>query len=781
MPIFKTTLNVESTNTSATPLKLTSTINNDLTDNVTMGQVTVNSNTLTDINPESNGAKGSYLYVKSSSTNPKHTSIIIHVNVKTNPITLFAGEYALIPLSATQGPLMAKTSYGTAELEYFHGSRGEEIGESRIVLYGNETTGKWEFFTIDASTSIPGPIVETNRLYSDWAYTETYVVNGKGYIISLLDPITDERKYLFVNRRGLLIHEVTGTGSYNYTMWTGGGRAQLLTWYDNGNGHAVYFDGDSWVEHEFNNIDNIYVDNNWDDCAADGTFTVYIEGYNGNGDIEALFFVNSTKTLIKTTDFSNNEEYSNSYAHTHANFIAVETFEYNSIAGIDYLQTLEIFNTDGILLKSVDFNNMPLSMSNYNFYGSGKFQIVHQNDDNGDFIFLNYNQLTGKLIGDDLQWKSNYNAFEVICDSYYTSSSIDYKPESVAIILHNDDGYDSDMFLSQNTDGSLEVTYIINNDLEPRNYVVPNAENGFYASNQNNTILRASINDFILLSADSRDSGPLVATRFASGVEPAKFTLIPQLSDYYTNDQNDNDNRDVISRSFGDYRYLSIRKDTGNQTRDFIVYDSKILDTLSNVSDNNSVDREFNSMTLEDQDANKHWYFNTSTKKWVLLPGNLSFSTGISNEGSQFPVDLGKILLTRMVANPTSESIYARFITRGVASNEKEILRVGNTPGFELSNWLYQLSTETFVLMYKETSNSTWKAKVFDLNLNFLYEIDTQQDSVWLSNNSGKINHYSFIYSNGGNVYTFYNFNKLLNVKTIDYSVLNITTRSNNF
>jgi hypothetical protein len=231
---------------------------------------------------------------------------------------------------------------------------------------------------------------------------------------------------------------------------------------------------------------------------------------------------------------------------------------------------------------------------------------------------------------------------------------------------------------------------------------------------------------------------------------------------------------------FGDYRVLQVTTNSGNTDLELIVFDSKVLDKISIDNISSNVNYEFNTLIAVDSNLNKEWYFNTSTKKWTLLP---TYAYGnywnISNEGQQYPVGTGKIAFVRDQYNPTSHSIHGRMITRGAAGNEKELLKVGNTPGFEIEQWDLEMSTETVVLAYKETSNSNWKVRVFDLNLNFLYEVDTQKTNNWGSNTYGKINQQIFEYSNGSTIYTIYNFNKLLNVKTIDYPISNLTPQFN--
>jgi len=758
MSIFKTTLNVESADQS-TPIKFTTSYNNDLLDNIVMSKVTIDS-TPTEIPLGGGKSRGSFLYVKSTATNPKQN--IIGIVTGGGVITLSPGEFAAVPLytiGENEGPfgsnIGAFTTNGTAELEYFTGSRGEDVGENVLVTF-NDGSSTWKYFTLDANTAIPGSglnVFMNSSIGDTQVNTTTYpsrditgFVNQKGYIIRFYDG-QGLNRFVFVNSRGVIVDDVDINQTYN--SYIGDGRANLITWYDGDDGHAIYFDGDNFWQHNFISTTDIYVDDNWDACVADGTFPVYIEGHD-NSSLEALFLIKGAdKTLIKTTNPNNN--FSNSYVYAHGNFIVVETLTEGNT--YDEIETLEIFSTDGLLLKTVDFDNIEMQSRDYYFYGSGKMQVVYTEAVTGDFKFLNYNQLTGKLIGEDLTWTSNHNAYEVICDTYSTGSGQDYKPESVAIIMHGDDSTDNDYLLNVDTDGDLEVTYIINNDLEPRNYVVPSTEDRYYVNNDWNTNNYATDKDFVLLSGDNRTTGPLVATRFTSGAEPTRFNLINNLGTY------DVSNDNAYVECFGDYRFLKVPTNVVNPPVEFIVYDSKVLDTV--LSANDSWDYEFNTLIVVDYDVDKEWYFNTSTKKWTLLPtftdGNWWNSYG---EGPQYPVGTGKIVFIRNQYNPTSHSLHGRMITRGAAGGEKELLKLGNTPGFEIQQWSLNISTETVVLAYKETSNSNWKVRVFDLNLNFLYEIDTEKPNRDTDRNYGKLNYW--VFDDGANNFTHYKFGKLL-------------------
>lgn len=755
MSIFKTTLSVESTDQS-TPIKFTTSYNNDLLDNIVMSKVIVNSNP-TEIPLGGGKSRGSFLYIKSTATNPKQN--IIGIVIGGGAITLSPGEFAAIPLytlGENEGPfgnnILAFTTNGTAELEYFTGSRGEDVGENVLVSFKDGGT-TWKYFTLDANTAIPGggpnilmnnSVIDTQINHTDYPnFYIAAIVNRKGYIIRFYDNGSNN-KFVFINNRGSIIDTVNINQGYD--SYNGEGRANLITWYDGDDGHAIYFDGDNFYQHDFINISNLYIDYNWDECTADGTFPLYVEGYNGTGNEAVVLIKGADKTLIKNTNPSAN--WTNSYAYSHGNFVVVETLtEGNSYDEID---TLEIFNTDGTLLRTVDFNNTEMQERDYYFYGSGKIQVVYQNIP-GKYIFLNYNQLTGKLIGEDLQWTSTISDYQIVSNNYYTGNGRDYKPESVAIIKYYNENQSNQYLLNQDTDGTLEVTYIINNDLEWRNYVVPSTENGYYTSGNN----YATDKDFVLISGDNRTTGSLVATRFTSGAEPTRFNLINDLSTYNVSDYSTN------TYCFGDYRMLSVNT-AGDVNEEIIVYDSKVLDKVL-ISNSNDWDFEFNTLIAVDYTADKEWYFNTSTKKWTLLStytdGNWWNTYG---EGDQYPVTPGKIVFIRDQYTPALDSIYGRMITRGTDGNEKELLKLGN-----IYTWALSISTETIVLAYRETSNSNWKVRVFDLNLNFLYEIDTEKQNFNNIDNYGKLNYW--VFDDGDGNYTHYKFGKLLSSLTLPH------------
>ena len=796
MSILKTTLKVESAD-STSKINILTSNNVDLTSGVVHRKIKLHSGTQKDISRlvDRKGARGNFLYVKSSDSNPKHTSIQIENKQTGRLITLYAGEYGLIPLSnqeLAEEELRATVTHGTAELEYFFGSRGEELGENMLIVYDNDDF--WHISTLDVSTGIPNEIQNTGIQVGKYPNVSFMgVVDRKGYTVQFSggNVIT-----MCINRNGRV---ACNTDTTNYNFYRGNGKANLITWNENRNGnrsYAIYFDGDRVYQHEFLGATNIYVDDNWDECTNDGTFPVRVQGYQGK-DVDALFLIKGTNSkLVKTID-KNSGESANAFAYSNGNFIAVENWIEKEIT----LESLEIFNSKGTLLKRVTLNMREIK-TYYQFYGTGKLQIAYEQGDRPrpksrelraqNFTFLNYNQLTGKLIGEDLKWTSNYNTIDIVCDTYPVgkSSDADYKPESVAIVMYDDNGYNGDNFLNQGTGSYLEVTYIINNDTKQRNYVVPfTGDRGekvtFYYPGG---YLHAGINDFVLLNAQNTTSGPLIATRFTSGAEPTRFNLLDDISRYYYNGL-ENDNW-IDTQCFGDYRYLDIPtlvnipdvKEKVPGDRNIIVYDSKVLDKTSvGFNAEYSTSGEYNSLLLVDWDTETSSCFNTSTKKWVQpkLSGGIYDYWTTYHEGDQYPVGLSKQLLVSENWTPTLTTLYVTPITKGIAGKEKEIIKLDTTDTEGKTEWNLSMSTETIVFSYKYNDADTWKFRVYDMNFNFLYEIDTKVTNLNSANIAGRINFKMLIGDN--NVFSFYNFNKLLNKQTLRIESGRCAFTSNNF
>jgi len=755
MAVFKSTVSIES-GTSTSQTKLSSTDNNNLNDGAILRKKKINSTVNTGLFRSSNASRGSYIYIKSSASNPKHTAIM--VSSREQPLaTLYPGEHALIPLSKELRDLSAITTYGTAELEYFYGSRGEDMGESILLSYRDRNSGAWVFFTMDAATGTPSGLYGTGVPYGEYpGCSVSGLVNNKGYILRFNSGAGDRNRLLFVNSKGQVIYVVDINTSYN--SYYGGGKANLITWIGEG-GNAIYFDGDNVYTHTFGNVGSIYIQDNWDQCTADGTFSVVITSVESR-DPESLYLIKgASKKLIKSYN-SNRGLYVDSYLYSYANFIAVETRNQNTEG-----RTLEIYSTKGTILKTVDFTGIRIGGSNFYFYGTGKLQIVY-NEINGrkEQLFLNYNQNTGKFIGDDFKWKSTETgAYEVICDTYSTISGKNYNPESIAILTYGESGNSGTYFLDTEVKGLIEVTYIINNDKAPRNYTIePRFERTCHISTKAFT----SAADVVLLIGDYIDEGALTATRFTSTGEPTTFTIIPELKNYdVSNIKNGVPANYGIS---GDYHYIDfISKIKGRENlRDIIVFNStNLLDKVSVYYDNYNGYSAYNLIYVVDWDSGKSWYFNTSTKKMVPSVQDIWDYWTPQYEGLRNLNNTGIVLPVRYFNDRTNETIYATVINRGVSGSEKEILTLKNSLDGGIYAWDFIVSTETIALGYKQNWNSTWKVKVFDLSLNLLYEIDTKKPNCNSVLSSGKINNHQFSDRDGN--WTIYNFNRLLNVKDV--------------
>jgi hypothetical protein len=127
---------------------------------------------------------------------------------------------------------------------------------------------------------------------------------------------------------------------------------------------------------------------------------------------------------------------------------------------------------------------------------------------------------------------------------------------------------------------------------------------------------------------------------------------------------------------------------------------------------------------------------------------------------------------------PTLTTLYVTPITKGIAGKEKEIIKLDTTDKEGNTWWDLYMSTETIVFSYKYNEEDTWKVRVYDLNFNFLYEIDTKVQLISSTMVAGRINHYEL---RTGDLFTFYNFNKLLNKQNIEITDGRYSVSTNNF
>jgi hypothetical protein len=759
MSILKTTLKVESTTLFPTPTAFTNVNNNAEIADSNFGKIAVNHLTPSYLVTGDLGAKGTFLYVKASSTNGPELAVNIYGEDSETPlITVFTGDTGFIPVTATQGKLYAKTTYGNANLEYFVGSRGENLGQFTLVYHLENTPGDtWKYFVIDANSGVPSKLYDTGFAKADYTMNNynTGVQNG-GIVFRLTatGPFDDELFLTDKTGAPLLGHGLTvdydtrnqleGKG----VIW----RYETLTGW-----RVSYYNGNEVYHHDFIGATAISLEDNWDSCSANGTIAVYIETHNGIIGQDAIYLIkDDQKSLI--TDINNSTDiYADASTYTFANYFAVTLFDDN----LGYYTGIKIFDASGSLLKSVVLPADTYTNFNYDFYGTGHWQarLYSSSDTAVDYLMFNYNQSTGTLIGEDLDWThvkgTDYPSVNVTYNNYSVTDTSNSKDESIALAFYLEDAFNGDLITPYNVD-YLDIHYVIGNSTTANKRVFHNTPGTDCWVN-----LDLSTNDtsIQMLSAGADDAaGPLNVVNFTTSGSTT-FALVTDLTTYTPGDS-------WSFYSTGDYRLFEYSIVATDKTIYKVLSNTAVLTTLTidNAYEDN-YSTYLNSIFIRTTGLvgpEKCWYFNTATKAFVQLP-KLYTSTGTANITATNGLEDGYMVLISPSTARDDNKWGARMLVNGIISNEI-ILVDESVVNIDLTDWYH--TPQGFWFLYTDVDNSSkWVVKGWDRSLTKTYDILTDcQDSYWNSTYHN-INMIAFRPTSMSNEYNIFNFGSVINYK----------------
>jgi hypothetical protein len=750
MSLLKTTLKVESASIFPTAVNYTAIANNQVTGDSNFGKLSLSHGTTLDIAVNDLSGKGKYLYVSSPSSNPENAGIEIVGEAGDVIITVFPGESGFAPISTNQGNLQARTTWGPAELDYFIGNRGDAAGQSAIIFsYDSSTT--WKYFIMDSASCVPTEEYDTGFLINEWTMNLEYFVQNKGYIIRFGNIEVGYNLFYFVDAKGRLIEQFN-TNNVTHSTYTFSGKGFGIKYTDGLYLRWKHFDGDAIYNHEFYNATSISPEFTYDDSAANGTFALYVFERDGIVGQETHYLIKGDrKTLLADTNYDDTLIIYDVYLYDYTNFCFVTEFDDDS--GL-YL-SFSIFDLSGSLLKKITLDVADsITDFEYQFYGSTGLQVVLLNNDDTtkDYILFNYNQKTGRMIGEDKTWVHprgvNYPNFTISGNTYSLISKREYNRDSVVVAFHKtiDTNFD---WLTGTEVTFLDLHYIID-DGNLRTHTVTTNSTLFVALNSVNP----TNTDAQLLWSEDSTSGALNSLVLTKTGEPTSFQVIANLINVYSNDSHQ-------WFPAGDYRVLFYTGDNDGDGPAYstvsVIKGAAILDTVT-VNDDNQNFTIWERNSILWSPLNTSYYFNVKTNKWVNLTKEYGVYTpnwGVSTTG----LSSGFMLLVS-IDNPLS--IQARILSGGTISNEVQIAPSVYTESFDWS-----ISEKNFIFGYADpTKNSNWQYDVYDLNLKKLYSFDSGLPIVNISNT---VNNRSFflLRNSAADTYKCFMLSNLLNHKTI--------------
>jgi len=758
MSILKTTLKVESTTLFPTPTALTNVNNNAEIADSNFGKIAVNHLTPAYLVTGDLGAKGTFLYVKASVTNGPEIAVNIYGDDAETPVvTVFTGDTGFIPVTATQGKLYAKTTYGTANLEYFVGSRGEDLGQFTLVYHLDNTPGTtWKYFVVDANSGVASKLYDTGFAKADYNMDgyESGVQNAG--IVFRLNGNGPADELFLTDKTGAPLFGHGLTVDYD-NWWSLDGKGILWTYVTATGWRLSYYNGNEVYHHDFVGASGIDIETNWDNCSANGTVAAYIYNHNGISNQEAIYLIKDDQKSLITDINTDTYIYADAATYTFANYFIVTLYDDDN----GYYTGLKIFDTSGSLLKSVNLTPNTYNSMSWDFYGTGHWQgyLYNYSDTAVDYLMFNYNQSTGVLIGEGLDWThekgSNFPDVNVEYNNYSPTGTEGAKAESIAILFYNEDDNDYDLITPVLID-YLDIHYVIGNSTTANKQVIHSDPGTDYWVNLNLEINDTSIQ--MLTQYDDYEGGPLYAVNFTT-TGSTQYVLVQDMTTYTPGNSWD-------FYATGDYRLFQYSNQALDKTIYKVISGTTILDTLTidNAYETNWR-TQLNSIFIRTWNligTQKCWYFNTVTGKFVQLPKFYS-QRGYANITATDGLKPNYMILISPSYWRDDNKWAARMLVNGVVSAEVIIL---DESVVNIGDWNWYLTPQGFWFLYQDSDNlDKWIIKGFDHSLTSTYTINTDCKYWSWDDDYNNINMFAFRPESGSLEWNIFNLGSLINYK----------------
>lgn len=709
---LKSTLKLESPNLVPGGINFT-VINNETLANSSMSTRTLTQTpTSLTFNGQA-GPKGAMVYLQAPASNPGFVNVLDENNQPT--LTLKPGEFALMPLTGN-GSVSLNCSFGTCSVNYIYADKGGDFGKMTIIL--SPHNGNWHYSVLDYEYGQAKQLIDLGisdeLLYYGWT-----AVDGKGMVLNF-----ENTNYKLINPRGELLESPSTSVSWSTYSLDGKG---YVWWAPTNVGEytVILFDGEASYRHVFSNTMDLWIDSNWDYCTADGAIVAYSVTADTETNITSLIKKDSVHELA-SIQYDDALRYVDSYVYYYGTYVLL--LEYSDDTST--YTKMEIWDTNGVKLKSVNLESLNLTDISRQFYGKGKLQLVgYDSTDAGTPYYLfNFNEATNTLIGEDLSVSHqrgsdfiNHTIFAQI-RSRWASSQLEpnsaYEPESVMVAFFDDGESNSNSYFLKREVYWLDVMTLFDGDSQFYSRNLASGSMGAFNLRANWAWGRNGVYTskyyIIVDSAQTRTTGVLTANIFTKGGNFRQVTVAPDMS--VINPWYDDTNGDPHSLSFGDYHMYAIYNTSTNKTT-YKVY-NPVNTTVSQVelsgqlTYNGVWKTRHNSLFIRDWDTARSWYFNDSSKKFVQTSEFYGNVTSVRSHAFISGNDNGSLLLSWYGSN----NDYFRVLGSNRFSKKLSI------PYFNQEPYYYEVSLglDKVLWVYTEDGTRTIKAKIYDYELNLI-------------------------------------------------------------
>jgi hypothetical protein len=582
-------------------------------------------------------------------------------------------------------------NYNALYQRYYGGSDGQ----TALFMSSLPNSDNFGYVIVDSATGIASGPFDTGVNHNDYYESDIKPLNHSGYGIYFEGSSdSNDKKVFFIDAYGNVIDTYSGNTN-NYSTNDLDGRVLIVVDYQNG--IMKFFDGLNVLTYTFDsNIEQAYVDWNYDATTRDKTFVIYTRNTDTNMVTWKLANVENG-SIISLEPYDNALYNTEPILYFNGDYVMMPFYDNNT----NTHSSLVVLNTNGNSIYSVDLSSYNYTSWDINVFGTNKFSIIYTNydDTNQDYGIYSFDgvNVTPTFVARGSNYRS-YNTYQ----QNYDWANQSYLSETMTYMFYGDTNWSGNL----NQTDYLKLVTIFNGstDVITRN-IATGSTIGFRWSPYG-----AVYSDMVTLGDN---------VLYAMTVLPSGVTYTALSNDISVINGFD---KYVI----GNNHVFITNTDNTHPTFYFINGTTgAITDQLSFTASSGyawSMDSSYDTFVVTDYDANIGWYICRNTSTFTQFTGQYQNRWS----SSTFFTDYDTFAEGPYVVmfNPNSSNT-ARIVGPTGISNEFTLPQSSN------NSWGLYRGKNFMMYTYRDGNNNQPTARMIDYNGNTLGEFTDSSDQYW--------------------------------------------------
>jgi hypothetical protein len=568
-------------------------------------------------------------------------------------------------------------------------------GATALFMSSLPASDNFGYVIVDSATGVASGPFDTGVSHLDYYESDIKPLNHSGYALYFEgnDSYYD-KKVLFIDSYGNVLDTFSGNTS-NYSTNDLDGRVTIVGDYQNG--IMKFFDGLNILTYTFDsNIEQAYVDWNYDATTRDKTFVIYTRNTDTNMVTWKLANVENG-SIISLESYDNALYDTEPILYFNGDYVVMPFYDNNTNKHLSLIVT----NTNGNTIYSENLSSHNYTDWDMNVFGTNKFSIIYTNYDdvNQDHQIFSFDgvNVTSTFVTRGNNF-GNYNTYQQNYDwanQSYLSETMTY--QFYANTTNSGSMSQTDyMKLVTVFNGSTEVLEI---------NIATGSTIGFRWSPYGNVYNdMVTFGDNILKAMTVLPSGVTytVLSNDLSAINGFDKYVIGNNNVFITSTDNTHPTIQVIDGTTG-----------------------TITDTLSFTSSGGyswGLDSSYDTFVVTDYDANIGWYICRNTPTFTQFTGQYQYrwsSNTFFTDYDTFAEGPYVVLF-----NPNTSNL-ARVVGPTGISNEFTLPQSAN------NNWSLYRGKNFMMYVYRDGNNGQPTARMIDYSGTTLGEFTDNSDQYW--------------------------------------------------